>query len=320
MKNKLLKTIATTFLTGAMLVSALAPAMTVKAETVDTTPIYRLYNPDNGEHLYTTDANERDVLYSSYGWGYEGIAWYASTSGTPVYRLYNNVLCNHLYTTDLNEIKVLTSMPDTAWTVDNNNQPLFYSDGEVPIYRVYNEGLQGMHHLTTDKNEYDTLPTYGWAQEGISLYAISIGEPIVTEYEDIGNAPDGKATEWYLYDGSRVFINKDGIQMRQESTTPNTPEEKEKLKYVRSKYDMFNHDKYVEMDNAMYKAMLGEISIEEAESISNAQYPDYDWKLIRVGTDGYPDGYNPDITKYVYDLESIYSDGSDWYWMGIPKF
>lgn len=182
MKNKLLKTIATTFLTGAMLVSAFAPAMTVKAETVDTTPIYRLYNPDNGEHLYTTDANERDVLYSSYGWGYEGIAWYASTSGTPVYRLYNNVLCNHLYTTDLNEIKVLTSMPDTAWTVDNNNQPLFYSDGEVPIYRVYNEGLQGMHHLTTDKNEYDTLPQFGWAQEGVSLYAVAIGEPKVTDY------------------------------------------------------------------------------------------------------------------------------------------
>lgn len=38
-------------------------------------PVYRLYNPNNGEHLYTTDANEKETLYRSHGWGYEGIGW-----------------------------------------------------------------------------------------------------------------------------------------------------------------------------------------------------------------------------------------------------
>ena len=171
-------------LTAALAVTVFTlPTADVKAaDTLNEIEVYRLYNPDNGEHLYTTDINERNVLYEKQGWGYEGIGWYAPTTGTPVYRLYNNVLCNHLYTTDTNEINVLTSMPDTAWTVDNNNQPLFYSGGDVSIYRVYNEGLQGMHHLTTDKNEYDILPTYGWAQEGVSLYASRLGSPKQTSY------------------------------------------------------------------------------------------------------------------------------------------
>ena len=74
--------------------------------------IYRLYNPVNGEHLYTTDANEKNVLSSKHGWKYEGIGWHAPTSGTPVYRLYNPVLANHLYTTDTNEYKTL---PQYGW-------------------------------------------------------------------------------------------------------------------------------------------------------------------------------------------------------------
>ncbi len=158
--------------------------------------IYRLYNPDNGEHLYTTDANERDVLFTEHGWGYEGVAWYAPNSadfGKPVYRLYNNVLCNHLYTTDTNEVATLTK--DAAWTVDNNGQPLFYSadnwiwlheSAGACVYRVYNEGLNGMHHLTTDYNEYKTLPDYGWTQEGETLRATAKGNPITTVYYENG--------------------------------------------------------------------------------------------------------------------------------------
>jgi hypothetical protein len=133
-------------------------------------PVYRLYCPVNGEHLYTLDYNEVTTLSGAYGWDYEGIAWYAPDSGTAVYRLYNPELRNHLYTTDTNEVQVLTA--SHGWQADNNGKPVFYSGGTVPIYRVYNEGLSGMHHLTSDYNEYITLPAYGWSQEGIKLYAI----------------------------------------------------------------------------------------------------------------------------------------------------
>lgn len=157
------------------------PATETQAEETGI-PVYRLYNPDNGEHLYTTDKFEKDMLYDRDGWGYEGIAWYSAdeTSGIPVYRLYNDQLMNHLYTTDLNEIKVLTTQH--GWVMDNNSNPLFYSGGDVSIYRIYNEELQGMHHLTTDFNEYSVLPQFGWAQEGISLKADRIGNPITTKY------------------------------------------------------------------------------------------------------------------------------------------
>lgn len=143
-------------------------------------PIYRLYNRSNGEHLYTTSQNEKNVLYSQHGWGYEGVAWYAPDGGTPGYRLYNAGLQNHLYTSDLNEVHVLTSYH--GWTKDNNGQPVFYSGGGTPIYRVYNPRLRGLHHWTTDRNEYNVLPRHGWSQEGIKFYANQLGNPIRTQY------------------------------------------------------------------------------------------------------------------------------------------
>ncbi|MDR0297267.1 MAG: family 43 glycosylhydrolase [Streptococcaceae bacterium] len=146
---------------------------TTHAATTTQVTIYRLYNPGNGEHLYTQDANEKNVL-STTGWIYEGIGWYAPSAGTPVYRLYNPGLKNHLYTTDTNEVKVLTH--GNGWQSDNNGKPLFYSGGTVSIYRLYNRGLAGMHLLSTDANEYKTLPSYGWSQEGIKLYAVAKGK------------------------------------------------------------------------------------------------------------------------------------------------
>lgn len=143
-------------------------------------PIYRLYLPSTGEHLYTSDKNEYDTLYNKYHWGQEGIAWYAPEDGEAVYRLYQPDLKNHLYTTDLNEVKVLTTT--AGWKLDNNGEPLYYSGGDVSIYRVYNKGLSGMHHLTTDQNEYNVLTNgkYGWTKEGQKLLAVKVGEPFET--------------------------------------------------------------------------------------------------------------------------------------------
>ena len=153
-------------------------SITIHAET----PIYRLYNRINGEHLYTTSLNEKTVLYEEHGWGYEGIGWFAPDSGTPVYRLYNAGLQNHLYTSDTNEVQVLTRYH--GWVPDNNGQPVFYSNGTIAIYRVYNPKLRGLHHWTTDSNEYAVLPSHGWQQEGIKFYAERLGEPIHTQFKE----------------------------------------------------------------------------------------------------------------------------------------
>ena len=145
-----------------------------------TIPVYRMFNPVNGEHLYTTDAYEVSVIYTNQGWGKEGIGWYSSNSGVPVYRLFHPKQGNHLYTSDRNEINIITETQ--GWLFDFNKQPVMYAAGTIPIYRLYNPQLQGQHHLTTDLNEYNVIPKEGWHQEGIAMYASKIGEPEKTNY------------------------------------------------------------------------------------------------------------------------------------------
>lgn len=85
------------------------------------TPIYRLYSPTMKKHLYTADANEKNVLSGTSSWTYEGIAFYAGANeSAPVYRLYRSQNAAHLYTTDVNERNVLVSSgafrdEGTAW-------------------------------------------------------------------------------------------------------------------------------------------------------------------------------------------------------------
>lgn len=59
---------------------------------------------------------------------------------------------------------------------------MFYSGGEVSIYRLYNHALGCLHHWTTDVNEYNVLPNHGWKQEGETFKATRLGLPIKTQY------------------------------------------------------------------------------------------------------------------------------------------
>lgn len=170
-----------------LMVFCLLPKVSVKADS--TVAVYRLYNRATCEHLYTTDKNERDTLFQKHGWGYEGIGWYTSTSGTPVYRLFQPGLDHHLYTTDANEIRTLTSQ--YGWVSDNGGNPVFYSSGEVMVYRVYNPSFRGLHHMTTDYNEYKTLPKTGWQQEGVKFYAQKLGKAVTTQYASLVGGGSG---------------------------------------------------------------------------------------------------------------------------------
>ena len=60
--------------------------------------MYRLFNPNSGEHFYTASKAERKALCTA-GWNYEGIGWTApETSDRPVYRMYNKNAGDHHYT------------------------------------------------------------------------------------------------------------------------------------------------------------------------------------------------------------------------------
>ncbi|MHC9001408.1 hypothetical protein [Enterococcus bulliens] len=72
------------------------------AAQTDSMPIYRVYNPNNGGHLYT--ANQAEAMHVvSLGWNDENIAWDAPMEGQPIYRLYNPNSGEHFYTVDVAE-------------------------------------------------------------------------------------------------------------------------------------------------------------------------------------------------------------------------
>lgn len=140
------------------------PKVPVKNQTM-----YRLYNPNSGEHFYTARAAEKDHLVSV-GWRYEGIGWTApEISNTPVYRLYNPNAGDHHYTTSKTERDHLLLV---GWRDEGIG---WYSDDSksVPLYRQYNPNARaGSHNYTTSKTENDFLVSRGWRPEGIGWYAV----------------------------------------------------------------------------------------------------------------------------------------------------
>ena len=146
------------------------PAPTNPPETnIRTTPMYRLYNPNSGEHFYTGSKEERDNLNAA-GWHYEGVAWNAPTnSGAPVYRLYNPNSGDHHYTMSADERDMLVGFgwiyEGVAWnsaTAEN-----------LPLYRLYNPNADcGSHHYTGSTEERDNLVSVGWIFEGIGWFGM----------------------------------------------------------------------------------------------------------------------------------------------------
>ena len=136
---------------------------------VESVDMYRLYNPNSGEHFYTASLGERNHLISL-GWNDEGIGWVApETSNTPVYRLYNQNGGEHHYTTSIGERDHLISL---GW---NDEGIGWYSDDArtVPLYRQYNpNAYANNHNYTPSIRENDHLVSLGWQAEGIGWYGV----------------------------------------------------------------------------------------------------------------------------------------------------
>lgn len=129
--------------------------------------IYRVYNPNTGEHFYTANAAERDHL-TALGWRDEGIGWTAPKAGDAIYRLYNKNAGDHHYTISAAERDHLVAL---GWRDEGITA---YSDREksVPVYRQYNPNAKaGAHNFTTNMAENNMLVRVGWRAEGIGWYA-----------------------------------------------------------------------------------------------------------------------------------------------------
>ncbi len=138
----------------------------VEDSTQASVAMYRLYNPNSGEHFYTSDEGEQKYLINV-GWKDEDIAWYAPETGDPVYRLYNPNAGDHHYTMSEAERDNLVSV---GWKYEG---VAWRSGGNVPLYRAYNPNAKaGAHHYTVNPDEIDYLVSLGWKKEGIAWYAV----------------------------------------------------------------------------------------------------------------------------------------------------
>lgn len=130
--------------------------------------MWRLYNPNTGEHFYTSNSDERANLISL-GWKNEGAGWVAPVTGDPVYRLYNSHVVggDHHYTMDKDEYDWLVNL---GWTGEGIGWYSAGSDG-MPLYRQYNpNAVTGTHNYTANAGERDMLVSLGWKDEGIGWY------------------------------------------------------------------------------------------------------------------------------------------------------
>ncbi|WP_159723586.1 leucine-rich repeat protein [Enterococcus sp. CSURQ0835] len=127
-----------------------------------TFPLYRLYNPNSSEHLYTVNGTEKDQLVSL-GWQDEGVIGQAPfESGAEVYRVYNPNAGDHHYTQQASERDHLVSV---GW---QDEGVAFRSGGPTDILRLYNpNAVAGSHHYTPAAAERDQLVSLGWQAEGI---------------------------------------------------------------------------------------------------------------------------------------------------------
>ncbi|MGX7303805.1 KxYKxGKxW signal peptide domain-containing protein [Enterococcus columbae] len=139
----------------------LAPATAVQ--------LYRAYNPNSGEHLYTADKAEYDHLVSL-GWKGEGDAWKAASKGAPVYRLYNPNSGEHFYTISESEYN---DVAKAGWKKEG---VAFYSDANkgVEVFRLFNPNAKGAgsHHYTTLASERDDLIKAGWKYENVAFFGL----------------------------------------------------------------------------------------------------------------------------------------------------
>lgn len=148
-----------------------APRITNTVDTKNGTVqyMYRLYNPNSGEHFYTASETERRNVIEA-GWKDEGVGWIAPKhSSTPVYRLYNKNGGEHHYTTKKSELNMLVR---AGWEYEKIG---WYSDDAktVPVYRQYNpNAFSNNHNYTAKEAEKNNLVSIGWKDEGIGWYGV----------------------------------------------------------------------------------------------------------------------------------------------------
>lgn len=189
----------------------------------DYVALYRLYNSQAQDHLYTTNCDEKDTLIRNGGYVYEGVAGYLATRQqrrtAPLYRL---ILENgkHFYTADNNEMNNLTR------SAGNKSEGIVgYVAGEqirntAPFYRLTNNDAK--HFYTTNEQEKNSFLQSGGRLEGTTGHLWTTG----SNRCDYNNPPDANSVPTVYagtgFDGASQVIEKDWNVTNDWDGSPNT--------------------------------------------------------------------------------------------------
>ena len=171
-------------------------SLQTQISALETVSVYRVYNPNSGEHFYTSSEAEVKHLVSV-GWRNENLGWKSPVydESHPVYRVYNLSAGDHHYTTSLAERDHLVSV---GWRAEGIS---WYDDAwkGVQVLRVYNPNARaGAHHFTTSEIERDMLVAHGWRDEQIGFHSRFV-------YSICNVQSDGVTqTVWYDEDDKRL--------------------------------------------------------------------------------------------------------------------
>lgn len=116
--------------------------------------VYRMYNPNSGDHLYTMNFDEAKALYEI-GWSNE-TGWISPSEGQDVYRMYDGKYHHFVFEDEAEALK------RSGWKLEGF---AFKSGGSKPVFRLYNPN-DGNHVLTVERKEHDALSAAGWYCEG----------------------------------------------------------------------------------------------------------------------------------------------------------
>lgn len=172
---------------------ALEQLLAAEAELVQTdevlTNVYRSYNPNDGDHVYTW--GEEAYALADLGWDAEGAKFSAVAAAkaipnvsTEVYRVYDPFSGEHLNVS----YEEGADLVSAGWRWDDGNtetqelDPMFYeplNSGDTAMYRVYNPfAINAGRHVYSDEKECSELvgPGYVWDNDGKPVYTFGAAD------------------------------------------------------------------------------------------------------------------------------------------------
>jgi hypothetical protein len=147
-----------------------SPAIAWSADCGDgAVPLHRSWNPQTGDHFYTTDASESRNA-ARLGYQAEGTEGCLTTRPllVPLYRMFHVQVHDHFYTTSAEEKDRARSLGYVEEGIEGYCSASRLP-GTEPLYRLFNAQVHD-HFYTTSAAERDRALGLGYVEEEIPCY------------------------------------------------------------------------------------------------------------------------------------------------------